>query len=68
MKECSRDEVLKVKKSQYDPPYQSRSGGLGGKQDQGHGAVLHDKGEEYQKPITPRNGSSKRGLDKEVSG
>ena len=59
MKECSREKVLKGKKSQYDPPYPSRwSVGPGGQQDQGHGVVLHVQGEGYQPPITFRSGSS----------
>ena len=35
---------------------QTHPGGPGGQQDQGHGIVLHDQGEEYQQPITPRGG------------
>ena len=59
MKECSREKVLKRKKSQYDPPYPSRSSvGPGGQRDQEHGVVLHDQEEGYQPPITFRNGSS----------
>ena len=50
----------KGKMSQYDPPYPSRwSVGPGGQRDQGHGVVLHDQGEDHQKPITPKNGSMK---------
>ena len=49
MKEYSREKVLKRKKSQYDPPYPSRSSvGPGGQQDQEHGVVLHDQEEGYQ--------------------
>ena len=29
-------------------------------QDQGHGVVLHDQGEDYQQPITYRSGSESR--------
>ena len=59
MKECSRDEVLKGKKSLYDPPYRSRwSVGPCGQRDQEHGVVLHAQGEGYQPPITFRSGSS----------
>ena len=59
MKECSREKVLKGKKSQYDPPYPSRwSGGPGGQQDQGHWVGLHVHGEGYQPPIISRTGSS----------
>ena len=59
MKECSRDEVLKGKKSQYDLPNPSRSSvGPGGQRDQEHGVVLHDQEEGYQPPITSRTGSS----------
>ena len=59
MKECSREKVLKGKKSQYDPPYPSRwSVGPGGQRDQEHGVVLHVQGECYQPPITFRSGSS----------
>ena len=48
MKECSREKVLKGKKSQYDPPYPSGSSvGPGGKRDQEHGVVLHDQEEGY---------------------
>ena len=51
--------MLKGKKSQDDPPNPSRwTGGPGGQQDQGHGIVLHDQGEEYQQPITSKSGSS----------
>ena len=51
MKECSGEKVLKRKKSQYDPPYPSRSSvGPGGQQDQEHGVVLHDQEEGYQPP------------------
>ena len=59
MKECSREKVMKGKKSQYDPPpYPSRSsGGAGGQQDQEHGVALHVQGEGYQEPITFRSGS-----------
>ena len=56
MKECSKEKVLKGKKSQYDPPYPSV--GPGGQQDQEHGVVLHVQGECYQPPITFRSGSS----------
>ena len=60
MKECSREEVLKGKKYQYDPPpYSSRwSVGPGGQRDREHGVVLHDLEEGYQPPITFRSGSS----------
>ena len=59
MKECSRDEVLKGKKSQYDPPYPSRSSvGPGGQRDQEHGVVLHDQEKGYQPPKTSRTESS----------
>ena len=52
MKECSREEVLKGKKSQYDPPNPSRSSvGPGGQRDQEHGVVLHDQEEGYQPPM-----------------
>ncbi len=52
MKEGSRGKVLKGKVSQNDPPYLSSwIDGPGGQQDQGHGVVLHDQGEEYQQPI-----------------
>ena len=55
MKECTREKVLKAKKSQYNPPYPSRwSGGPGGQPDQAHGVVLHVHGEGYQPPITSR--------------
>ena len=58
MKECSREKVLKRKKSQYDPPYPSRwSVGPGGQQDQEHGVVQHVQGEGYQPPITSKTGS-----------
>ena len=51
MEECSREKVLIGKKSQDDPPNQSRwTGGPGGQQDQGHGEVLHDQREGYQQP------------------
>ena len=43
MKECSREKVLKGKKSQYDP--------LGGQQDQEQGVVLHDQAQEQMPPI-----------------
>ena len=60
MKKCSREKVLIGEKSKDDPPNPSRwTGGPGGQQDQGHGVVLHDQGEEYQQPRTPRSGSSK---------
>ena len=53
MKECSREKVLKGKKSHNDPPYPfRRSVGPGGQRDQEHQVVLHDQGEEYQQPIT----------------
>ncbi len=59
MKECSRETVLKGKKSQYDPPYTSRSSvGPGGQREQEHGVVLHDQEEGYKPPITCRTGSS----------
>ena len=59
MKECSREKVLKGKKSQYDPPYPSRwSVGPGGQRDQEHGVVQHVQGEGYQPPKTSRSGSS----------
>ena len=59
MKECSREKVQKEKKSQYDPPYPSRSPvGPGGQRDQEHGVVLHDKEEGYQPPKTFRSGGS----------
>ena len=52
--------MLVRKKSLDDPPYPSRlAGGPGGQQDQGHGVVLHDQGEECQQPTTPRVESSK---------
>ena len=56
MKECSREKVLKRKKSQYDPPpYPYRwSVGPGGQVDQGHGVVIHVHGEGYQQPLTSR--------------
>ena len=57
MKECSREKVLEGKKSQYDPPYPSRSVGPGGQQGQEHGVFIHVKGEGYQPPITSRAGS-----------
>ena len=58
MKECSREKVLKRKKSQYDPPYPSRSSvGPGGQQDQEPGVVLHVQGEGYQEPIILKSGS-----------
>ena len=47
------------KKSEYDPPYPSRSSvGPGGQQDQGYGVVLHVQGEVYQQPIFLMSGSS----------
>ena len=50
---------MKGKKSQYDPPYPSRSSvGPGGQRDQEHGVVLHDQEEGYQPPIISRTGSS----------
>ena len=50
---------MKRKKSQYDPPYPSRSSvGPGGQRDQEHGVVLHDQEEGYQPPIISRTGSS----------
>ena len=59
MKECSREKVLRGKKSQYDPLYPSRwSVGPGGQRDQEHGVVLHVQGEGYQPHITFRSGSS----------
>ena len=58
MKECSREKVLKGKKSQYDPPNPSRSSvGPVGQRDQEHGVVLHAQGECYQPPILSRTGS-----------
>ena len=52
MKRCSKEKVLVGKKSQNDPPYPSRwQSGPGGKQDQGHGVVLHDQGEGNQPTI-----------------
>ena len=52
-------QVLKGKKSKYDPLYPSRwSVGPGGQRDQEHGVVLHVQGEVYQQPITSRTGSS----------
>ena len=52
MKECSREEVLKGEKSQYDPPNQSRSSvGPGGQRDQEHGVVQYDQEEGYQQLI-----------------
>ena len=49
MKECSREKVLKGKKSQYDPLYPSRSsGGPGGQRDQEHWVLLQDQEEGYQ--------------------
>ena len=49
---------MKRKKSQYDPPYPSKSSvGPGGQRDQEHGVVLHDQEEGYQQPITSRTGS-----------
>ena len=51
MKECSREKVQEGKKSEYDPPYPSRSSvGPGGQRDQEHGVVLHDQEEGYQPP------------------
>ena len=67
MKEYSREKVLKRKKSQYDPPYPSRSSvGPGGQRDQEHRVVLQDQEEVYQPPITFRSGSSQvpQGLSK----
>ena len=59
MKECSREKVQEGKKSEYDPPYPSRSSvGPGGQQDQGYGVVLHVQGEVYQQPIFLMSGSS----------
>ena len=50
---------MKGKKSQYDPPYPSRSSvGQGGQRDQGHAVVLHVHGEGYQPTIFSRTGSS----------
>ena len=43
MKECFREEVLKGKKSQYDPPYPV---GPGGQRDQEQGVVQHVQVEE----------------------
>ena len=43
--------MLKGKKSQYDPPYPSRSSvGPGGQRDQEHGVVLHEQEEGHQPP------------------
>ena len=51
MNEWSREKVLKVKKSQNNPPYPSRwSVGPGGQWDQEHGVVLHVQREEEMKP------------------
>ena len=50
MKECCNEKVIIGKKSQNDPPYQSSQSNPGGQQDQGHGVVLHDQGEEHQNP------------------
>ena len=59
MKECSREKVLKGKKSQYNPPNPSWwSVGPGGQRDQEHGVVQHVQGEGYQPPKTFRSGSS----------
>ena len=59
MKECSREKVLKGKKSHNDPPYPSRSlVGPGGQQDQEQGVVLHVQEEGYQPPKTSRSKSS----------
>ena len=59
MKECSREKVLKEKKSHNDPPYPSRSSvGPGEQRDQKHGVVLHDQEEGYQPPQTSRTESS----------
>ena len=59
MKECSREKVLKGKKSHNDPPYPSRSSvGPGGQRDQEQGVVLHDQEEAYQPPKISRTGSS----------
>ena len=59
MKECSREKVLKGKKSQYDPPYPSRSSvGPGVQQDQEHEVVLHVQEEGNQPPQTSRTESS----------
>ena len=50
---------MKGKKSQYDPPYPSRSSvGPGGQRDQEQGVVLHDQEEGYQPPTISRTGSS----------
>ena len=57
MKECSREKVIKGKKSQCDPP-PTPPVGPGGQQDQEHGVVLHNQEEGYQTPITFRSGSS----------
>ena len=58
MKECSREKVLKGKKSHNDPPYPSRSSvGPGGQQDQEHGVVLHYQEEGYQPPMNLKSGS-----------
>ena len=55
MKECSREKLLKGKKSQYDPPYPSRSlVGPGGQPDQEQGVALHDQEEGYQPSLTFR--------------
>ena len=59
MKECSREKLLKGKKSQYDPPYPSRSSvGPGGQPDQEQGVALHDQEEGYQPSLTFRTGCS----------
>ena len=58
---CSREKVQKGKKSQYDPPYPSRSSvGPGGQRDQEHRVVLHDQEEGYQLSTTKtfKSGSS----------
>ena len=55
MKECSGEKLLKGKKSQYDPPYPSRSSvGPGGQPDQEQGVALHDQEEGYQPSLTFR--------------
>ena len=59
MKERSRENVLKMKKSHNDPPYPSRwFGGPGGQRDQEQGVVQHVQGEGYQPPKNSRSGSS----------
>ena len=43
MKKCSREKG--------PPKHIQVAGGPGGQEDQGHGVVLQDQGEEYQQPI-----------------